>query len=306
MKGKDISGMEEKETGLTLAELGHLLREERIRRGLSVEAIANQLKITSRVVRAIEDGDVESMPHAVYARGFIRSYAQLLGIGEELVQGGCVELRESEEFSPAPAPLDIATSKDRGFRIPWLTVFLCAVFVLGGIWYFRDKLPLGPLSSIGKVTEQVASPVTSLSPDEPVSVAQPAQAEESSVPAEEPAAQQSEISSDNGADATEVSADGSSPASNVQTQETQPAVTQHQIVISAIAPCWIHTTADSENAMQRTLKKGDSVTLTFSDHLVLKLGNAGGVQIVYDGREMADIGKTGQVRTISFPEDAQN
>lgn len=298
--------MEEKGTGLTLAELGHLLREERIRHGLSVEAIADQLKITSRVVRAIEDGDVESMPHAVYARGFIRSYAQLLGIGEELVQGGCVELRESEEFPPAPAPLDIATSKGRGFRIPWLTVFLCVVFVLGGIWYSRDKLPLGPLSSIGKVTEQVASPVTSLSPDEPVSGVQPAQADEGSVSAEEPAAQQGETSSGNGTAATEVSADSSSPTSSVQTQETQPAVTQHQIVISAIAPCWIHTTADSENAMQRTLKKGDSVTLTFSDHLVLKLGNAGGVQIVYDGREMTDIGKTGQVRTISFPEDVQN
>ncbi len=295
--------MEEKETCLTLAELGHLLREERIRRGLSVGAIADQLKITSRVVRAIEDGDVEGMPHAVYARGFIRSYAHLLDIDEELVQGGCGVLRDSEEAPTIPARLDFSPSTGRSFRIPWFTVILCVIFVLGGVWYFRDKLPLGPLSSIGKATEQVAPPAASFAPDvttdmkEPLQVGEPNDSVEEPVPAPE-----------EGSVSIEEPAATSTPAS-VPTdvkQGTEPSDGPHQIVVSAVATCWMQSEADDEDAVQRTLKKGESVTLTFSDNLVLKLGNAGGVQIVYDGREIAQLGKAGQVRTIAFPQDVQN
>ena len=294
--------MEEKENGLTLAELGHLLREERIRRGLSVEAIADQLKITSRVVRAIEDGDVDGMPHAVYARGFIRCYANLLGIDEELVQGGCVALRESEEVPAVPTPLDFSPPMRRSFRIPWFTAILCVIFVLGGIWYFRDRLPLGPLSSIGKATEQVAQPAASLEPDAPAQVEEPQQTPADGNVGEAPATGPEETPPA----ALEATETVSVPEVADSTTEREPVDDSHHVVISAVATCWIHTTVDGTESMQRTLRKGESVTLTFSENLVLKLGNAGGVQIVYDGRELESFGKTGQVRTIAFPKDAQN
>ena len=55
--------MEETETVLTLADFGALLRERRIHKGLTEENVAAELKITSRLVKAIEEGDMESMPH---------------------------------------------------------------------------------------------------------------------------------------------------------------------------------------------------------------------------------------------------
>lgn len=54
--------MEETETVLTLADFGALLRERRIHKGLTEENVAAELKITSRLVKAIEEGDMESMP----------------------------------------------------------------------------------------------------------------------------------------------------------------------------------------------------------------------------------------------------
>ncbi|MEG1610133.1 MAG: helix-turn-helix transcriptional regulator, partial [Bilophila sp.] len=65
--------MVEKETNSALEAFGSLLREERVRCGYTVDEVASRLKITARVVRAIEDGDMDSMPHAVYASGFIRA-----------------------------------------------------------------------------------------------------------------------------------------------------------------------------------------------------------------------------------------
>ena len=54
--------MEETETVLTLADFGALLRERRIHKGLTEENVAAELKITSRLVKAIEEGDMEPRP----------------------------------------------------------------------------------------------------------------------------------------------------------------------------------------------------------------------------------------------------
>ena len=89
--------MEETETVLTLADFGALLRERRIHKGLTEENVAAQLKITSRLVKAIEEGDMESMPHAVYARGFIRAYAKLLAVDASVTHAACALLKDPEE-----------------------------------------------------------------------------------------------------------------------------------------------------------------------------------------------------------------
>ena len=42
----------------------------------------------------------------------------------------------------------------------------------------------------------------------------------------------------------------------------------------------------------------------FDRKLVIKLGNAGGVRMKYDGRELLQPGKMGQVKTLVFPQAA--
>ena len=129
--------MEETETVLTLADFGALLRERRIHKGLTEENVAAELKITSRLVKAIEEGDMESMPHAVYARGFIRAYAKLLAVDDSvtLLKDPEEELRE-QEIRVVPA-----AARREESHVPWLAILLCALFLAGGAWYFRDSIP---------------------------------------------------------------------------------------------------------------------------------------------------------------------
>ena len=63
----------------------------------------------------------------------------------------------------------------------------------------------------------------------------------------------------------------------------------------------MHSTADKTDTRQFSLRKGDTFALTFADLLELKLGNAGGVRLRYDGNELPPPGTSGQVRTITFP-----
>ncbi len=76
---------------------------------------------------------------------------------------------------------------------------------------------------------------------------------------------------------------------------------QHKVVITATETCWIRSTADRTDTRQFSLGKGDTFALTFSQRLDLKLGNAGGVRIRYNGKDFPIGARSGQVRTLVFP-----
>ncbi|MBO6171460.1 MAG: DUF4115 domain-containing protein, partial [Desulfovibrio sp.] len=80
-----------------------------------------------------------------------------------------------------------------------------------------------------------------------------------------------------------------------------PSESTHKVVITAIEECWVHSSADKTDTRQFSLRRGDTFALTFSTSLELKLGNAGGVRLRYDGEELPPAGRAGQVRTLSFP-----
>ena len=73
----------------------------------------------------------------------------------------------------------------------------------------------------------------------------------------------------------------------------------HVEVIADVDECWMGFTPDGRR-QQRTLSKGDSYTMTFRDSLVVKLGNAGAVRVIYDGKEL-ERAAVGRVVTLRFP-----
>ena len=59
---------------------GHLLRQERSRQGLKKVEIAARLHITKHYVAALESNSYEKLPGAIFARGYLRKYAELLDL----------------------------------------------------------------------------------------------------------------------------------------------------------------------------------------------------------------------------------
>ncbi len=92
-----------------LREMGAFLKRTREEKGIGLEAAVHATKIRSRYLLAIEEGEFEVLPGNVYARGFVRGYANYLGLdGEKIAQqymGGAVESRseqrrEESQFEP--------------------------------------------------------------------------------------------------------------------------------------------------------------------------------------------------------------
>ena len=73
----------------------------------------------------------------------------------------------------------------------------------------------------------------------------------------------------------------------------------HVEVIADEGDCWMGFEPDGRR-QQRTLRKGDSFTMTFRDSLVMKLGHAAAVRVIYDGREL-ERSTSQRVMTLRFP-----
>lgn len=68
---------------MSLKEIGNRLREERQRQGLSLEAMQQRSKIAPNILESIEEGRLETLPHPVYVKGFLKTYAKVLGLNPE-------------------------------------------------------------------------------------------------------------------------------------------------------------------------------------------------------------------------------
>ncbi|MCC7328136.1 MAG: helix-turn-helix domain-containing protein [Burkholderiales bacterium] len=64
---------------------GARLREARNAAGLSIDAVAQQLKLAPRQVKALEDDDFASLPGRTFVRGFLRNYARLVRLDPETI-----------------------------------------------------------------------------------------------------------------------------------------------------------------------------------------------------------------------------
>jgi hypothetical protein len=65
-------------------EIGNSLREARMRQGLDFSQVELATKIRAKYIKALEDEQFELLPSGTYIKGFLRSYAEYLGLDGQL------------------------------------------------------------------------------------------------------------------------------------------------------------------------------------------------------------------------------
>lgn len=83
--------------------VGGALRDARVHLGMSVADVAARVKFAPKQIEALEADDFKSLPEPAFVRGFIRSYARVVGLdGVELVA-------RLPNAVPAPAPAQVVS-----------------------------------------------------------------------------------------------------------------------------------------------------------------------------------------------------
>jgi cytoskeleton protein RodZ len=155
---------------------GALLVAARREQNLSVTDVARQLKLTVHQVEALEAGEYEKLPGAVFVRGFIRNYARFVKLDpEHLVAAAAKRLPHQEPRPPAPPSQDIPFPTVAPRRWPkYAAAFGVAVAVLAAYEFFFNE----PSTAIRRAPSAPAATVQP--PNEPVA---PEIAPEPTVPA---------------------------------------------------------------------------------------------------------------------------
>jgi transcriptional regulator with XRE-family HTH domain len=123
---------------MTTHELGKALTQARTARGLTLTDVERDTRISSKYIQALEDGQLETLPAPVYARAFMRTYAQYLGLNaRELVQQ-MPGSRPEPELPPLP---DVAREVGAPLISPsWVVACVIIVALVGvGIVLFWNR-----------------------------------------------------------------------------------------------------------------------------------------------------------------------
>ncbi len=275
-----------------MAGFGEKLRRERELRGISLDQIATATKISTRMLKAIEDEKFDLLPGGIFNKGFIRSYAKFLGIDEEQAVADYVAATGPEEpINNLPQIADVperpARQLDEEGTISWTTiVVLVLVVAIGyGGWTYHNHRKAEKESSAATAAVAAIStpPVETLPADQKLQTAK--------VTTPKPL----ESTPAKGAPPSTVS-----PAA-LKTDATETATKSSvDLVIRTSEESWVQAIADGKTVFSETLPAASEKHVTASRRITLTVGNAGGVEVTYNGATLPDIGGPGKVRTIVF------
>lgn len=122
----------------TNSDFGQILRDERIRRNLSVGEVARRLRLSEQQVEAIEAQDFSKLPSAAFLRGYVRNYANFLQLANvnqllaSLPLSTTTHAYPGENLSQRFKSIEPVFRRNRNRRGP---LYVIMILVLGGLTY---------------------------------------------------------------------------------------------------------------------------------------------------------------------------
>jgi cytoskeleton protein RodZ len=177
----DMKRQPRPETSAEAVRVGEELRDARLSLGVSLEEMAEQLRINRRYLAALEEGRVRDLPGVAYATGFVRSYSTMLGLdAPDMVrrfrEGAGVAAVPRDLVFPEPVP-------DRGVPAGAI-IMVGAVLAIAGYagWYYWsgsstrtvDDVPALPPRLEQSAREAGLPPLPGVNPPDSAGQSQPA------------------------------------------------------------------------------------------------------------------------------------
>ena len=160
----------------TLQEIGELLREARLKQGLSCEQLAQSLKMGSEQLQALEKGDLERLPEPVFIKAMTRRVASKLNLdGDSLISRLQDVLPAPEAVNNTPNSLSgrggaIGAESPKNSVVPWQRLALAALAigaVTGGAMVVasqRRSIEPASMKAAAVVNPPTATPPQPVSP----------------------------------------------------------------------------------------------------------------------------------------------
>lgn len=307
--------------------VGETLRSARLARKLELEDVSVSIHIRQSQLRAIEENDLSGLPGMTYAVGFVRSYANFLGLnGADIVH----RFKAENGYAPVPAklafPEPIVESRVPDPMMIGVGAFLAVVILV--VWTIYTNMHGGVESEIPSTPEVAAieAPAENMTPmpeaegslSSPAALSTPAPTESAPASSEtataapsvaaSPAAPEpvktetvkAEPAKEEPVKTEPVKAEPEKAAASSEKKDEEGVINvkkgKSRITLKATQPSWVQVSDNDGTVLYRkVLRPGEQYAVPDEPGLTLDTANAGGLDVTVDGKSMPSLGATGEI-----------
>jgi cytoskeleton protein RodZ len=298
--------VDEKET------LGKYLKNQRESKKISLREVAKNTRVREYLLRAIEEDQYHLLPPVTYVKGFLLAYAKYLRLDPNEILPRYEKVLKGEPVTPTPPksqkPKEKISSPEPPKpkeKIPpteppkpkqeipppqsskprqkvlwntkqiWVVGGVIVASLIGFYLFFPSPSKL-PMESVP------AKPaLEKLLPEKPVVEEKPPLT--SSPP---PTA------------TTSIPPLPSSPPISIDTSVSEKKSLSLQL--KAVEETWVSLQVDDQPKKEMTFKAGEGISAQASNRIRIVIGNAGGLDLILNGKPLDQFGKSGEVLTLLF------
>ncbi|SVB80081.1 uncharacterized protein METZ01_LOCUS232935, partial [marine metagenome] len=279
-------------------DFGAYLKSERELRGVTLEELHSKTKIPVRYLKALEKNQFDKLPEEVFIKGYIRSFAKIIGAKEDELLSTYIDITKTASFTDTN---NQTTSNQKHFTFEPKFIFVLTIIVLflsGSVWginilirtFYKDAAESVPTISEIKQNEtqeklekdftirnqKINEAPSSLKTTETTTEASP-----------ENLKIDSEISINNSSinlsKKTAAGLKNESEAPNVSTNNT----TQLKLVIKVKDNVWFNIAVDDSPVESFVLSKGSEKTFYGEKQYLLNVGSRNAIDITLNGSKVS-------------------
>lgn len=164
---------------------GMMLAQARGELGLTLDQVAEQMKVSVSYLQALEQDSYESLPGATFVRGYLRNYARLLQLDEEAVVELCTcQIDHGNRRHDNGRPDAVQGLAPRQTLMIGSMVLLVILLVVGGyLWSSNDSSPDAEPTSAPQELQDQDLPELAVESEQPQEAPEPQEAREPQVSA---------------------------------------------------------------------------------------------------------------------------
>ncbi len=279
-----------------MSELGQILAEARAAKEISLADVEKATRIRQKYLVAFEQGEYTRLPRGAIARGFLRLYADFLGLdpedtvrryneesGDKGVETPIAEVGKPRLVDYRPIEVELIDTRPNLGWVRWVAALvIVGALAVAGWWFLGRDGGASLLAARGPAPTSTSTP--SATPTRWVVTATPT---------------------------VTGSTAGATPTSDLLPLPTPtvpptitptPRPTATAEVVARIAltvhvdqRAWLRVTADSTVLLEDTMEPGITHTWEASNTLKVLTGNAGGIGLTLNGADLGKMGNVGQV-----------
>lgn len=273
--------------------------------GLTLKQFFERTRISVVNLEAIENGNFHLLPAPTYTRNFIKTYANALGVDSNPVlqryENYLQALQAKEDDKPIEQPPEAS----------WLALImqyqaylwaLCIIVVFAGVAFFVNIINQ-PVTEAPQILQPPSKTVVTNTPAQ--NTAQPGNLPGAmNLPSQEQAGTAQKQSGQK-ADGQQIQSTTGTPAATSPNSKTniESLIDDEEstaLIVYATEETWIRIQADDKEPFQVLLRPGEKISHKAA-RFNMDIGNAGGVRIQFDGKNLENLGKSGQVIHLRLP-----